>query len=1001
MSNLFDEKPEQPAPKGPQQRRPKALWITLGIMVVLFLAFTGVTALWTERLWFGSLGYEQVFTTLLTTRIVLFLVFGLVMAAIIAINLVVAYRFRPIFRPASPEQISLDRYRVAITPIRVWLTIGISAVVGAFAGTTAAGRWRDYQLWRNGEDFGPGFDKDPYFDKNIGFYVFDLPWYHFLIDFLMAALVLAMIAAALVHYVFGAVRLQSRGDRLSGPAAVQLSVLLGLFVLAKAADYWLDRFDLMHSDGLHTGMGYTDDHAVLPAKNILMFIAIICAVLFFANVVQRTWLLPSVGLSLLVLSSILLGLIWPTIVQQFQVDPSQASKEEPYLQKNIDATRAAYDIEDAQIEGYAGTTTLSKQEQNDEVTNVSGVRLVDPAVVRATFEQRQQVKGYYTVPDVLDVGRYEINGQQRDVVIGVRELNQDGLPDGSKNWLNLHTVYTHGYGVIAAYGNQQDAEGNDAGGTDNLAWAEQNLPPEGDITDLNEPDGYRGQIYFGEKSPEYSIVGKGKESDRDVELDLPDDTETTSSVTNTYDGEAGVPVGSTWRKLMYAWKFGEPSIVLSNRVNENSKILYDRNPRQMVEKVAPWLTVDSDPFPAVVDGKIVWILDGFTTTDKFPQSERESFETMTDDALGTSNEFQTLPTDEINYIRNAVKATVDAYDGTVTLYEWDEDDPMLKAWSKVFPGTVKSKDEIPESMLAHMRYPEDLFKVQRYQLASYHVEEAKDFYEGNARWEVPEDPNVKGTYQPPYRLSVRTPSGGPDPIYSLTSVYVPYGRENLAAFVSVDADASQDDYGTFRVLELPGTSQVDGPGQMANKFNTNQVIQTTLEPLTRNDNLRVIKGNLLTLPVGEGLLYVQPIYSVQRNVSQANFPVLQYVTVAFGNKYAIGTTITEAVADVLSLDDGETVSTDEDPPAGTDDGDGTKEDDDATAKNPETDEPLKGSVANRIRTLLERADAKFAEANEALSDGDLGTYADRTKEAEELVAQALDLATDEKSTAGN
>ncbi|WP_110208636.1 UPF0182 family protein [Nocardioides daejeonensis] len=983
MSNLFDDEPERPVRNAPPPRRPRALWITLAIMVALFLAFTGVTALYTERLWFGSVGYETVFSTLLRTRIGLFLIFGLVMAAVVAINLVLAFRFRPLFRPASPEQINLDRYRQAITPIRVWLTIGISLVIGAFAGTTASGKWRDYQLWRHGSDFGA---KDPYFKRDIGFYVFDLPWYHFIVDFTMAMLLVSLIAAALVHYVFGGIKLQSRGDRLSGAAAAQLSVLLGLFVLAKAADYWLDRFDLLNgSGGLHSGMGYTDDHAVLPAKNILMFIAIICAVLFFANVVRRTWLLPGVGLSLLVLSSILLGMIWPAIVQQFQVDPSQASKEEPYLQKNIDATRAAYDIEDPVIEEYAGDTALSKDEQRAEVSNAAGIRLVDPAVVRATFEQRQQVTGYYTVPDVLDVGRYEINGQQRDVVIGVRELNQDGLPDGSKNWSNLHTVYTHGYGVIAAYGNQQDADGNDAGGSDNLAWAEQKLPPEGDLTNIFSPNGYRGQIYFGEKSPEYSIVGKAKESDRDVELDLPNDVETDSSKTTTYDGKAGVDVGSTWRQLMYAWKFGEPSIVLSNRVNENSKILYDRNPRQMVEKVAPWLTVDSDPFPAVVDGKIVWILDGFTTTDQYPQAQRDSFETMTDDALSTSNEFKTLPTDEINYIRNAVKAVVDAYDGSVTLYAWDESDPLLKAWRAAFPGTVKDKSEIPADLLTHMRYPEDMFKVQRYQLASYHVDDAKDFYEGNARWEVPEDPSGKGVYQPPYRLSVRTPSGGADPIYSLTSVYVPYKKQNLAAFISVDADASQADYGTFRVLQLPGTSQVDGPGQMANKFNTNEVIQTKLEPLTRNDNQRVIKGNLLTLPVGEGLLYVQPIYTVQRSVSSANFPVLKYVTVAFGGKYAIGETVAEAVANVLSLDEGESASTD-DPDAG----------EPSTGENPETGEPLKGSVAKQIRSLLEQADEKFTAANKALQEGDLGGYADRTKEAEDLVSKALELATKKK-----
>jgi uncharacterized membrane protein (UPF0182 family) len=970
-------------------RRSRALLITVGVLVALFLGFTGFSAFWTERLWFGSVGYQGVFSTLVRTKVGLFLVFGLLMALSVGVNLVLAFRFRPIFRPSSPEQVSLDRYREAVTPIRTWLLVGVSVVIGLFAGATASGKWREYLLWRNGVDFGR---KDPYFHNDIGFYVFDLPWLHYLVDFTMAIAIISLIAAAVVHYLYGGIRLQSQHDRFSGPAAAQLSVLMGIFVLAKAADYWLDRFDLLNESGsLITGVTYTDDHAVLPARNILMFIALICAVLFLANVVLRTWLLPSVGLALLVLSSILLGLVWPGIVQQFQVEPSQADKENPYIKKNIEATRAAYDLEDSVVTPYSGTSTLTPAQQAEEIRNVPGIRLVDPALIKATFEQRQQVTRYYSVVGNPDVDRYQINGIDRDMVVAARELDQSGLPEDGKNWSNLHTVYTHGYGVIAAFGNQRDADNKQQTGSDDPAWAETDIPPRGELTDLT-PDGYRGQIYFGENSPEYSIVGKPSPSADDVELDLPNGENEANSTTSTYTGQAGVEVGDLWHKMLYAWKFGEPNIVLSGRVNQNSKILYDRNPRQMVEKVAPWLTVDQDPFPAVVDGKIVWVLDGYTATDQYPLSQRGSFQEMTSDALDQGSEFRTLPTDEINYMRNAVKATVDAYDGTVTLYAWDEKDPLLKAWRSAFPDTVTPKSEIPKDLLEHMRYPEDLFKVQRYQLARYHVTNASDFYENNDRWEVAKDPEATGKLQPPYRLSVRTPSGSSEPVFSLTSVYTPYRRDNLASFVSVDADAANEDYGTLRVLTLPGNTQIPGPGQIANQFGSNTTIQNELAKLTRNANVRVLNGNLLTLPVGVtddnsdgGLLYVQPLYAVRSGTSTANYPVLQYVLVSLGSRSGIGDTVAKAVANVLGTTLDETPT----PPSNP-------------TKPPSSGQPNNTQPASVIQ-LLRRADAQFKVAEQALADGDLAGYADATKRAERLVQRALAQAElpDEKSSGGN
>ena len=791
MSDLFDEGVDEAQP-GPERStgRPRALLITGFVLAGLLIALLTFSSLWTEKLWFGSVGFGEVFTTTLGTRVLLWVVFGGFMSVAVAVNIWLAHRNRPFVAPLSMQRDALDRYRDALSPMRGWLVVAISLFLGAFAGSSASGEWRTYLLWRHRQSFG---STDPYFGRDIGFYVFSLNWWQYVLDFAMAVVLISLMASMLVHYLYGGIRLQSAHEKFSDAAQVQLSVLVGLFVLLKAVDYYLARFDLLSADGgLVTGMTYTRDHAVLPARNILMGIALICALLFFLNVWRRTWLLPSMGLGLLIVSAVIIGMIWPTLMQRLQVKPSEPAKEAAYIEKNIEATRMAFNLDDAVVQPYAGTPTLDDKQLAEAAVNSPGIRLVDPKLVQDIFEQKQQVRGYYSVAPVLDVDRYSIDGRERDLVLGVRELNQAGLDDSAKNWNNLHTVYTHGYGVIAAYGNQRKADDGPQVTGDEPAWAERDIPPEGQLTDLSSPDGYEGRIYFGENSPEYSVVGKANAADPSIELDLPggrgDDSSTEQ--TNTYDGKAGVPVGGYTNRLLYAIRFGDPELVLSNQVNKNSKILYERDPRRMVEKVAPWLTIDEDPFPAVVDGRVLWVLDGFTATNRFPLAQLGSYEDMTRDSLAPDQlQFQ-LPTDQINYMRNAVKATVDAYDGTVKLYAWDESDPILKAWMSAYPGTVLPKSEIPADVLEHMRYPEDLFKVQRYMLASYHVTDPSDFYQRNDKWVVATDPNSEGDFQPPYRLSVQTPSGGEDPIFSLTSVYTPVNRANLAAFVSVDSDAS-------------------------------------------------------------------------------------------------------------------------------------------------------------------------------------------------------------------
>lgn len=977
MSDGFDRPQPRPQPRPGQGRpvpsgRSRQLFITGAVLVVAFLLLSGFASFWTERLWFDSVGYKAVFSTLLWTRIGLFLVFGGLMGATVAVAIALAYRARPVLWPGMPgqPQDGLDRYRQVLSPIITWLVAGIAAMMGIFAGVSAAGQWRLFQMWRHGGSFGT---EDPYFNKDAGFYVFDLPWWHFIVDFVMALAVIGLMCALVTHYLFGGIRLAARpGERMSGAALVQVSVLLAVFAVAKGVDYWLDRYDLVTSSGgIFTGMGYTEDKAVLPAKEILTGIAVVCALLFLANIWRRTWMLPSLGVALFALSAIILGLVVPGVVQAVRVNPNVPDREGPYIKANIDATRAAYQLDQVDVGPVEGESVAEAGRLDALDTMTSHVPLVDPQIVSEIFEQQQQVRAYYSVSPVLDVGRYEIDGRDRAMVLGVRELDQSGLAANDQNWSNLHTVYTHGNGVIAAYANQrpEDDRVAQAGG---VQWAEGQEPEEDALTSLSE-DGYETRVYFGEKSPSYSIVGANPDGGAPIELDLPRGERSEENEATTYDGAGGVSIGGIGRKVLYALRFGEPNLILSGRVHENSKILYDRHPRQMVEKVAPWLTVDTDPYPAVVDGRIQWILDGYTVTDKYPLSQRESLDVMTDDALQQDNPFQSLPTDEVNYMRNSVKATVDAYDGTVTLYEWDTEDPVLETWTKVFPGVVKDRDTIPEALLPHLRYPEDLFKAQRYQFQRYHETSADDWFEGSSRWEVPKDPDAKDRLQPPYRLFADTGEGE---TWSLTSVYVPRRKDNLAAYMAVNSDATSEDYGKITVRELPN-ERTDGPRLIANTLSTNEDVSRALLPYTTGD-AKAVFGNLLTLPVGDSFMYVQPAYT--RREGESSFPILRFVLVSYNGNVGIGTTLREAIADALGVDDEGPATPPTEPP-----GEGDPEEEPQQPERP-------ANVQAQIRDLLRQAETAFNEADEAQRNGQTVKWARLMEQARRLVEEAAELA---------
>ena len=865
----------------------KPLNITVGIIVVLGILIARSSGFYIDWLWFKSVGFTTVWSTVLTTKILLFVVVGLITSLFISANILIAYRRRPLYVPLSVEADNLERYRAQLEPIRRWVFIGIAAVLVYFGGTSGSVFWSTWLQFRNATPFGV---TDPQFGLDVSFFAFKLPMYQALISWGISLALISTVAAVGVHYLYGGIRPQAPSERTTTAARVQISVLLGFLVLLKAVAYWYDRYALaLKENRLITGMTFTDVNALLPAKAILSAIAVVCALLFFANIFRRSWLLPTAGTALLVVSSVLIAGIYPAAIQQFTVKPSESSKEAPFIQRNIDSTRAAYGIDGVVMQDYDATLTTNAGQLANDAATIANIRLMDPNVLSATFRQLQQIKPYYTFPESLDVDRYKVNGVSRDTIVAVRELNIEGNP--SRNWINDHLVYTHGFGFVAAFGNSRDADGKPTFAV-------------GDLPSTKGLGEFEPRIYFGENVPDYSIIG-GVKTDNPVEFDYPDDNSPNGQKNVTYSGKGGVPVGSTINKLLFAIKYQEQRILLSSLINKDSKILFERNPRDRVAKVAPWLTLDGDPYPAIVDGRIQWIIDGYTTSASYPYSQTTTLSTATTDALTANSGAVTAQANRnVNYIRNSVKATVDAYDGTVTLYQWDEKDPVLKTWMKAFPGTVTPKSKMSAQLLDHVRYPEDLFRVQRDVLSSYHVKTSDAFYGGQDFWRVPRDPSTFGANaaaQPPYYLTLQLP-GAKEPAFSLTTPFVPRGgRENLSAFAVVNS-TNGPDYGKMTVLQLPRSTNVAGPSQVASNFEAKPEVANSLS-LLRQGGSDVVLGNLLTLPVGNGLLYVQPVY-VRATSNAAAYPLLQKVLVSFGDQIGFDDTLKGALDQVFGGNSG-------------------------------------------------------------------------------------------------
>lgn len=655
----------------------------------------------------------------------------------------------------------------------------------------------------------------------------------------------------------------------------------------------------------------------------------------------------------MVLSAILIGGLYPAIVQKFQVQPNEQAKEAPYVAKNLKATREAYGIQDTEVTDYAGTSaTKDTTKLREDADTTASIRLLDPNIVSPAFQQLQQMKNYYAFPTNLDVDRYTADGTDQDTVIGLRELNLAGIP--KNNWINDHFRYTHGYGVVAAKGTTATSGGQPL-------FTESDLPSKGDLGT------YEQRVYYGEKTTQYSIVGGPQK-----EIDYSDDD---GEKTTSYTGKSGVNLSNPINRAAYAVAFSEPQILYSGAIGEGSRILYNRTPKDRVEAVAPWLTIDGDAYPAVVDGKIQWIVDAYTTTNGYPYASRTTLGDTTADSLTATNNQRAVVAqqNQVNYIRNSVKATVDAYTGEVKLYQWDTEDPVLKTWMKAFPNTVEPKTDISTDLMAHLRYPQDLFKVQRELLTRYHVKDANTFLSGSEVWQVPDDPtNKSGDAVPPYYLSMEMP-GETAQAFSLTTTLTPNGRDNLSAFMSVNAEAGTPDYGKIRILKLPTSEPVDGPKQVQSQFNSQPTIAESIRLLQGGDS-EVEYGNLLTVPLDGGLLYVEPVYVRGGGLK---FPLLRKVLVSYGGKTAFENTLDAALNKVLGTEG----STTEPPPE-------------------DTTEPPPTSTNPTVQEALNDAQKAFDEGQEALKKGDWEAYGTAQKDLEEALQRAEDAQAKANKTSG-
>lgn len=854
-------------------RRRYVVWIIVIVALVGIVASV-VPGFYLDWLWFGEVKYRQIFWGIFWTKLNLGLIFGIAFFALVMANAWLARRLAPAtswyeaesrFRRQAAEL--FERY------VNRYLLLGLAALVALISwgvGQGAANQWQKYLWFRHATSFGI---TDPIFHREISFYIFKLPFLAYVWQWFYLTLFAVLIIAAAVHYLDKAIRVLGGVPAFAPHVKGHLSVIIGLILLAKAVAYQFDAWNLLYSPrGVTFGVSFTDQHAQLPAYYVLMVIATLCAVAVLVNLHFRGLWLPILAIAFLVVASLLVNVIYPAAIQRFQVQPNEFAKERPYIRYNIEFTRQAYQLDRIRERDVPQLERLTAAELTAQPGVVQNIRLWDWAPLLQTYKKLQELRPYYDFLDV-DVDRYIMHTDYRQVMLSARELSLARLPAESKTWQNLHLLYTHGYGVVLSPVNRVTQEGLPV-------MLLRDLPT---ISEVPEIKVTRPEIYFGETAIDYSIVNTGVE-----EVDYP--ASENRMIYTKYSGAAGIPLAGSLARTAAALRYGEINILVSGTVTGKSKLLINRNIRERARRIAPFLEYDEDPYLVIGDDRrLYWIHDAYTISDRYPYSQP---------APGVVR---------VNYIRNAVKVVTDAYDGTVTMYVSQPDDPVIRTYASAFRGAFRPLEQMPEGLRRHLRWPEGLFMLQTTMYEIYHITDPQVFYTKEDKWEIarkysqqtsgqPEG-GEQGTMIPPYYIVTRLPDEDRTE-FILMRPYTPVGKANMIAWLCARADAPH--YGDLVVFRFPRDKTIFGPALVDARIEQNTDISAALT-LWRGKGSDVIRGNLLVIPVGKSLLYIEPLFL---RAQEGELPELKRVIVAIGQVeggavVVMGETLSEALDQAL------------------------------------------------------------------------------------------------------
>ena len=918
-----------------------------GFSFIVFVAIIGfsvaraVATFFTNYLWFDSVNLNSVWIKILLTKGALVGALSLLAFIFIFTNLRLAVRATPVMDifESFESQDPLSRFRAwtneRFLRYRLWGTIGLSLFLGAGASQL----WEQVLLFLNQQSFGV---IDPVFQADVSRYVFGLPLYRLFVSWGFQLVIFTSLIIVLFFVATGALQLrQGRLPEVSSGAKAHLSVLLAFIAILKAIAYRLDSMELLYSPrGKVFGASYTDVIAHLPALNLLILISLFGAVLLLVNIKRRGWLLPATAISLWLAVSIIVGGLVPAAIQRFRVVPDELNKELPYVENHIDYTRLAYGLDSIEEKSFAATPDLSQNDISNNKQTVDNIRLWDPTVLAETYSQLQEIRAYYALQEV-DVDRYRINGKLTQVMVAARELDQTNLP--AVGWVNERLQYTHGFGVVFSPANNVASQGQPD-------FYVKGVPA---TTTVSELEIEQPRIYFGESadSAEYVVVNSLQD-----EVDYPLSTEGQSVAYTNYSGDGGVGIGSFFRRLGFALRYSELNLLISNQLSDDSKLIMERNIVSRVKKAAPFLYTDNDPYLALIDGNLFWIIDMYTVSDKYPYAQPADTRRI--------NENSGLPIN-FNYLRNSVKAVVNAYDGTMNFYVVDENDPIMSAYNEIFPSLFSPKSEMSSELLDHIRYPEDLFTIQSDMYRDYHMTDPRVFYADEDPWVIPSDSSttprvatLRGEFTEigfkpmlPYYLLMSLP-GETDLSYLIFQPFNPENRPNMQSFLVADADP--ENYGQLIDFRLPKGEFVDGPSQVATRINQDPDISQIFTLLDQQGS-SVIKGNLFVVPINQSILYYQPIYL---QGEQNPLPEFKFVVVVFQDRIIMSETLSEALAIIFG--------------------------------DVEIDYDMEESEGESPLDLLAKATIAFEQAQEQLQKGNLGKYQELIEQAQQYVDLAID-----------